>query len=108
MRFTLSVNISEENMKRLVALFLVIFFSIAPVAANDPSKDIVVATDRVMPKVVEWRRHLHKYPELSNREFKTSKYVEEHLRRLGLEVRTGIAKTGVVGILRGGKPGPTI
>lgn len=108
MRFTLSANISEENMKRLVALFLVIFFSIAPLAANDPSKDIVVATDRVMPKVVEWRRHLHKYPELSNREFKTSKYVEEHLRRLGLEVRTGIAKTGVVGILRGGRPGPTI
>jgi amidohydrolase len=61
-----------------------------------------------MPKLVEWRRHLHQYPELSNRETKTAKYVEEHLRRLGLEVKTGIAKTGVVGILKGSQPGPTI
>jgi amidohydrolase len=61
-----------------------------------------------MPKVVEWRRFLHQYPELSNREFKTAKYVENHLRSLGLEVRTGVAKTGVVGILKGSQPGPVI
>jgi len=95
-------------MKRLIALLLVITFSFTSTTAGDPSDEIVAATDRVMPKVIEWRRHLHKYPELSNREFKTAKYIEEHLRRLGLEVRTGVAKTGVVGILRGGKPGPTI
>lgn len=70
--------------------------------------EINSSTGKVMPKVIEWRRHLHQYPELSNREFKTSKYVEEHLRKLGLEVRTGIAKTGVVGILKGALPGPTI
>jgi amidohydrolase len=70
--------------------------------------EINADVDRLMPKVIEWRRHLHRYPELSNREFKTAKYVEEHLRRLGLEVRTGIAKTGVVGILKGGQPGPVI
>jgi len=95
-------------MKRLVALLLVITFSFTSTIAGDPADEIVIATGRVMPKVIEWRRHLHKYPELSNREFKTAKYVEDHLRRLGLEVRTGIAKTGVVGILRGGRPGPTI
>jgi amidohydrolase len=95
-------------MKRLVALLLVITFSFTSTIAGDPSDEIIVATDRVMPKVIEWRRHLHKYPELSNREFKTAKYVEDHLRKLGLEVRTGVAKTGVVGILRGGRPGPTI
>jgi amidohydrolase len=72
------------------------------------SKEINAATDRIMPRVIEWRRHLHQYPELSNREFKTAKYVEENLRRLGLEVRTGIAKTGVIGILKGAKPGPVI
>ena len=58
--------------------------------------------------MVEWRRDLHQNPELGNREFRTSQKVAEHLKALGLEVKTGIAHTGVVGILRGGKPGPTI
>jgi amidohydrolase len=61
-----------------------------------------------MPKVVEWRRFLHQYPELSNREFKTAKYIENHLRSLGMEVRTGVAKTGVVGSLKGAQPGPVL
>lgn len=59
-------------------------------------------------KVIEWRRHLHQYPELSNRETKTAAYVAEHLKSLGIEVQTGVAKTGVVGLLKGGKPGPVI
>lgn len=59
-------------------------------------------------KVIEWRRHLHQYPELSNREVKTAAYVAEHLKALGLEVQTGIAHTGVVGLLKTGKPGPVI
>jgi len=62
----------------------------------------------VNKKVIEWRRHFHQYPELSNREFNTAKKVAEHLRQLGIEVKTGVAKTGVVGILKGGKPGPVI
>ena len=74
----------------------------------DMSREVDAATARVMPKVIEWRRHFHQYPELSNREFKTAKFIEEHLRRLGLDVRSGIAKTGVVGILRGSQPGPVI
>src|SRR5690349_11540058 len=59
-------------------------------------------------KVIDWRRHFHQYPELSNRETKTAAKVAEHLKSLGIEVQTGIAKTGVVGILKGGKPGPVI
>ena len=66
------------------------------------------ATNAVVPEVVEWRRDFHRNPELSNREFRTSKKVAEELRALGIEVRTGIAHTGVVGILRGGQPGPAI
>jgi len=62
----------------------------------------------VNKKVIEWRRHFHQYPELSNREFNTAKKVADHLRQLGIEVKTGVAKTGVVGILKGGKPGPVI
>ena len=60
------------------------------------------------PKVIEWRRHFHQNPELSNREFKTSAKVAEHLKALGLEVKTEVAHTGVVGILKTGKPGPVI
>lgn len=60
------------------------------------------------PKIIEWRRHFHQYPELSNREVKTAAFVAEHLKKLGLEVQTGIAKTGVIGLLKSGKPGPVI
>jgi amidohydrolase len=62
----------------------------------------------VLPKVVTWRRDIHQHPELGNREFRTSKLVADHLKALGLEVQTGVAHTGVVGILRGGKPGPVV
>jgi len=65
-------------------------------------------TEELYEKVVEWRRHFHQYPELSNREFETAKVIEAHLRGLGLEVETGIAHTGVVGVLRGGKDGPVV
>jgi len=59
-------------------------------------------------KVIEWRHHLHQYPELSNRETKTGNYIAEHLKSLGLEVQHPVAVTGAVGILRTGKPGPVI
>jgi len=59
-------------------------------------------------KVIEWRRHFHQYPELSNREVKTAAIVADHLKKLGIEVQTGVAKTGVVGLLKTGKPGPVI
>jgi len=59
-------------------------------------------------KIIKWRRHLHQFPELSNRETKTAAMVAEHLKSLGIEVKTGVAHTGVVGILKGGKPGPVI
>jgi amidohydrolase len=59
-------------------------------------------------KVIEWRRHFHQYPELSNREIKTAAIVADHLKKLGIEVQTGVAKTGVVGLLKTGKPGPVI
>lgn len=95
-------------MKKFFSVLVLVAMSAGSIFAADMSKDVNAATDKIMPKVVEWRRHLHQYPELSNRETKTAKYVEDHLRKLGLEVKTGIAKTGVVGILKGSQPGPTI
>ena len=65
-------------------------------------------TQQVLPKVVAWRRDIHQHPELSNQEVRTGKLVADHLTALGLEVRTGVAKTGVVGVLKGGKPGPVV
>jgi amidohydrolase len=64
--------------------------------------------DAVESKIIQWRRDFHQFPELSNREHKTAEKVAAHLHRLGIEVRTGIAYTGVVGILKGGKPGPVL
>ena len=93
--------------KFLSFLMLILLFS-SNVLAIDMSREIEVATAKIMPQVIEWRRHLHQNPELGNREFKTAKYIEEHLKKLGLEVRTGVAKTGVVGILKGGSPGPVV
>lgn len=95
-------------MKRSCTLLLAVFLLANTGFALDPSDEINAAADRLLPKVVEWRRHLHQYPELSNREFKTAKFVEDHLKRLGLQVRTGVAKTGVVGVLQGGQPGPVV
>ena len=65
-------------------------------------------TKQVEPNLIEWRRHFHEFPELSNREFNTGKYIAEYLKSIGLEVKYPVAKTGVVAILRGGKPGPNI
>ena len=66
------------------------------------------AIDKIEPKCIEWRRQLHQYPELGNREFKTARLIAEHLKRIGLEIKENVAKTGVVGILKGAKPGPCI
>ncbi len=59
-------------------------------------------------KVIAWRRDIHEHPELGNEETRTAALVAAHLKSLGLEVQTGVARTGVVGILRGGKPGPVV
>jgi amidohydrolase len=66
------------------------------------------ALAKVDKNVIAWRRDIHRNPELSNRELRTSKLVAEHLKKLGLEVKTGIAHTGVTAVLKGGRPGPVI
>jgi amidohydrolase len=76
--------------------------------ARDLASEIDARVTAEMPKVIAWRRDIHQHPELSNREVRTSKIVADHLRALGLDVRTGVAKTGVVGLLRGGRPGPVV
>ena len=77
-------------------------------SSEDLAKEIDVRIERVMPKVIAWRRDIHEHPELGNREVRTSKLVADHLRGLGMEVRTAVAHTGVIGVLQGGKPGPVV
>ena len=76
--------------------------------AADIRADLDRLADQLEPKVIEWRHDIHEHPELGNREFRTSGIVAEHLRALGFEVRTGVAHTGIVALLKGGKPGPVV
>ena len=101
-------------MKKLTLLFLsVCLFSFATQAyetdPNPPLKDkVLTLAKQVEAKVIEWRHWVHENAELSNREFRTAEFVANHLESLGIDVQTGVAHTGVVGTLVGGKPGPTI
>ncbi|MDA9247694.1 M20 family metallopeptidase [Gammaproteobacteria bacterium] len=75
---------------------------------SDLKSDLDNQINPLMDKVIEWRHDIHQNPELSNREFRTAKKVEAHLLSLGIKVETKIAYTGVVGLIEGGLPGPTI
>ena len=97
-------------MKTLYSFLIFILFTSLPVFASSEYfvEAIDQESDALLKKITTWRQHLHKYPELSNREFKTAKYIEQHLRSLDLDVKTGIAKTGLVAMLKGDKPGPLV
>ena len=93
-------------MLRPLAALLALALAPACVLAQSPTPD--AAARALQPKLVEWRRDLHRHPELGNQETRTARVVAEHLRALGLEPRTGIGPTGVVAVLKGGRPGPRI
>jgi len=97
----------------LAAAALILSAAASPAVAQSKAADPLAAEietrmTAVMPKVVAWRRDIHEHPELSNQETRTAALVEKHLRALGLEVQPNVGKTGVIGILRGGKPGPVV
>src|SRR5688572_15310376 len=80
----------------------------AAASAEIDDAELDAAAASLNARVIEWRRDFHRNPELANREVRTSAKVAEHLQALGLEVRTGIAHTGVVAVVEGKLPGPTI
>lgn len=92
----------------LIALSLMLAPSLEAQSTPRIQSEIDRRARELEAKVVAWRRDFHQNPELSNREFRTSKIVAEHLRKLGMEVRTEVAHTGVVGVLVGGRPGPVV
>ncbi len=91
------------------AAMAVISWGGSAAAQESPHKAAVFAAAQALqPKVVAWRRDIHQHPELGNREFRTAALVADHLRALGYEVKTGVAHTGVVATLKGGKPGGVV
>src|SRR5688572_20124964 len=93
---------------RYTLLALLTASSLSAQQSNVLTPAIAAKIQALEPKIVAWRRDIHKNPELGNREFRTAKLVADHLRSLGIEVTEKVAHTGVVGILRGGKPGPVV
>jgi amidohydrolase len=92
----------------LIALIVAVVPSLPAQGSNRLQVEIDRRARELESKVVAWRRDFHQNPELGNREFRTSKIVAEHLQKLGIEVKTGVAHTGVVGVLKGGRPGPVV
>ena len=97
------LNLQFQTMTRILLLCLLSVNFIA-FSQNSLDKDF----SEIESKVIEWRRDFHQYPELSNREFKTAAKIAKHLESLGIDVKTGVAKTGVVGLLKGDKPGKVV
>ena len=94
-------------MKKLFLFILSVFW--LPAFAQTVSKTLVAKkADALEQKIIAWRRDFHEHPELGNREVRTSGIIANHLKSLGIAVQTGVATTGVVGILKGGKPGPVV
>ncbi|MBS1919799.1 MAG: amidohydrolase [Bacteroidetes bacterium] len=98
-------------MTKPAAIILFILVSVQLSAQNNTAaikQNISAAADKIESQCIAWRRDFHQHPELGNHEFRTAKIVADYLKSLGLEVKEGVAKTGVVGILKGEAPGPCI
>ena len=95
-------------MKKTVFTFFSLFAALAAFSQSPQSAKIEKLSKEIEPKVIAWRRDFHQHPELGNQEVRTAKIVADHLRSLGIEVQEKVAFTGVIGVLKGGKPGPVI
>lgn len=98
-------------MIKKLLIVVAVFVNLQAAAQNDIAKlkeKVAAEADRIEQKCIAWRRDIHEHPELGNREIRTARLIADHLKKLGMEVQEGVAKTGVVGILKGGKPGPCI
>ena len=95
---------------RALALAAALLAAWAPAHAIDATRlaDVEARVAAVEPRLIDWRRDIHAHPELSNQEKRTAALVAAHLRKLGLEVKTGVGGTGVVGLLKGARPGKVV
>jgi len=103
-----SMRISHRVGAVAIATGLLLFGPTAQADQHELASEVDRRSEDVEQQVIAWRRDIHEHPELSNREVRTAELVATHLASLGLSVRTGVAHTGVIGLLRGGRPGPTV
>ena len=95
-------------MKNIFTLLLLLS-ALYTFSQTDKARQIIkTKSAEIEKKVIAWRRDIHEHPELGNREFRTAELIAKHLQSLGIEVKTGVGKTGVVGLLKGSLPGPVI
>jgi len=97
-----------QNRLPIIGFFIFAFFVSVSYSQTDHRKAISKAADNIEQKVIDWRHDIHQNPELGNREVRTAELIAKHLKSLGIEVQTKVGVTGVVGILKGGKPGPVV
>lgn len=95
-----------KNIYLIISSMMLVLPGLAQNITSDSK--VEVAANKIEQKVIAWRRDFHQNPELGNQEKRTAAIVAKHLKALGMEVKTGVAVTGVVGILKGGKPGPVV
>ena len=110
-RFTPNTNLYLRQMKKIYGFLTILMLLIQNNISAQKSNfsDLIISkSNQIEKKVIAWRRDFHQNPELGNREVRTADIVAKHLQSLGFEVRTRVAYTGVVAVLKGGKPGPVI
>lgn len=96
-------------MSSKIARYLVMGFSLlSSVVSSSPPQSVEARAKAVEPQVIEWFKDFHAHPELGLEETRTAGIIAAHLRALGIDTRTGVGETGVVGLLRGGQPGPIV
>ena len=98
----------EDTLKALLLFILMLYTTLTFAQIKDHSAAVNKAADKIEQKVIDWRHDIHQNPELGNREFRTAGLIAKHLESLGIDVQTEVGVTGVVGILKGNKPGPVV
>ena len=98
----------QRNLFLFTSILMIFLGSSSIGQVKDHSALISKAADNIEQKVIEWRHDIHQNPELGNREFRTAELIAKHLKSLGIDVQTKVGVTGVVGILKGGLPGPVV
>ena len=101
-------QLSQLLCASVALLFISATFNKAIAQNGNYTTAIALAADKIEPKVIAWRHDIHEHPELGNHEVRTAALIAKLLQSLGIEVKTGVGITGVVGILKGDKPGPVV
>lgn len=108
MKMKINKSNHKDTLKFLLLLILILVTPLTFAQIKDYGEIVNKKADNIEQKVIDWRHDIHQNPELGNREFRTAALIAKHLESLGIDVQTKVGITGVVGILKGNKPGPVV